>query len=134
VRRDERPLRKPGRDSRREHGLAERAARNADYRDADLDGREKVAGIVGKLERRAGSRVTFLVKLLQPRLARRHDSHLRHGEKAVDEEQQQQYEQLHGGLEMLEKSRGYAFLQRAYSASSFAATTTFVHFSISDFT
>ena len=117
VGRDERPLRQPRGNVGRQRGLAESAARDADHRDADLDRREEVAGVVGKLERRAGGGVPFFVKLLQARFPGGHDGHLGHREKAVDEEQEQQYEELHGGLESGVKKQDTALLAQPVAAS-----------------
>ena len=63
-------LRKPIGDARAQRRFTEGAARDAYDRDADLYCRKKMPRIIGELERRISASAAFLMKLLQPRLAR----------------------------------------------------------------
>jgi hypothetical protein len=63
------------------------AGQDADQRDADLHGRQEPPGIGGKVERGLRAAMASLDHRLEPRLARRHDRQLRHGENAVQRDQ-----------------------------------------------
>src|SRR6185312_4830207 len=72
-----------------ERGAAEGAGDDADDGDADLHSGEKASGIALQLERHPGAVAPELGGMLEPRLARRHHGHLRHGEEAVQQDQQE---------------------------------------------
>ena len=65
--------------------------------EADLDGREEPAGMLGEAEGRGGALVALVRHLLQARLACGDDRHLAHGEQALNQDQQQddQYLERH---------------------------------------
>ncbi len=81
----------------RERRLADDAVEHADRGDADLHRGEELGRVVVQVERHLRLPVARLDHDLQPRLARRRERHLGHGEHAV--EQDEKYEQcdVHAG-------------------------------------
>ena len=73
---------------------AESAGENADQGDAYLDGGKEPAGGVGQLQGDPGPLVAFFGPLLKPCLAGGNDGDLRHGEKAVGDDQGRNDEDL----------------------------------------
>ena len=63
------------------------ARQNADQGDADLHGRQEAAGVGDELPRYLRAAAPALFRRLQPRVARRDDCELGHGEQAVEEDQ-----------------------------------------------
>ncbi len=68
---------------------AECAGHDADQRNADLNGRQKAARLLGQFQSPLRAHVSVLRALLEQRLARRDHGHLAHGQHAVGENEQE---------------------------------------------
>ena len=80
-------LDQPRRKALAERRAGKRAGQDADQGDADLDGGEEAAGVRGQRKRALRSMDAFLSQGRQPRGAGGHDGQFRHGEQAVDDDQ-----------------------------------------------
>ena len=84
-----------------EGGAAIGAGQNADQRDADLDGGQELAWIFHEADGGPGAAVSLVRHLLKSCPPGRNDRQFRHGEKAVQQDQQNDNDQFPGEHQLL---------------------------------
>ncbi len=81
----------------------DRTTENTNRRDADLDGGQEAGRLVIELQRRSGTGAAIVGQALQTGLARGNDSDFRHGQNAIQENQEDEQKDVHRAIMYLRK-------------------------------